>query len=250
MSEQESNTTQTGIAALAAREGEILLASEQSNEATYVPPAIENTGTDTAEQPAVAPPTLPEAGAEQPVEPPVPAPDVIAEERNDEATLQQGNGKIPGPDMTNANGTAVTNIMILRLEKHMKHLRGELGFADNKERFNEQVSWMETVGNSVKLPYEEFKLVTDALINAIANNKELFRSGAATRFNRGLAGTYPQSSINRYEAYIYFLVTVANNWATRHRLKSSIDVGTVIEHMPHAGQQNVTRYFNSLVSGK
>lgn len=254
MSTTENQTAApTGMAALAAIEGEIITKSEteaalaaaaaaEQQGAEYVAPVVEQVGETTAA------PAEPEA----PVEPvaPAPGPAAVTEAPNDEASLEVPSAKVPASDMTTANGTAVTNIMVKRLEKHIRHLRGELGFASTKEQHEEQVTFMETIGSSTTLPYEEFKLVTDTLLRVIVDNKELFKSGDALRFINGLAGKYPQEYINRYEHYINFLTKVAVNWSSRHRLKSSTDIAIVIKDMKNAGKQNVTKYFNALVAAK
>lgn len=244
----------TGMAALAAKEGEIITAAEQAaaeaaagndqaqQDSDYVAPEVEKV--DGQEDP--------QESEEQPETPatPAPGPAVKAEDPATEANLTPAPAKLQKADMVNANGTAVTAIFMARLAKHIKHIRGELGFASKKEQYEEQVSWMETVGRSTGLDFEEFKLVTDALIRAIIDNKEAFRNGDHLRFNRGLAGQYPIASINRYEAYMTFLTQIATNWATRHRLKNQMDVGTVIADMKKVGKQNVTKYFNALVAAK
>ena len=242
----------TGMAALAAKEGEIITkvegeaadaAAAAAQAPGYVAPVVEQVG----EAPAPTPAT-----PETPAEPaaPAPGPVVSAEAPNNEAVLEAPATKVAKADMVTANSSAVTNIMFRRLEKHIKHLRGELGFADLKAQNEEQVTFMETIGSSTTMEYEDYKLVTDALVRAIVDNKDIFRSGEHLRFIRGLAGKYPQASINRYEHYINFLTHVAVNWSSRHRLKSSTDIAIVIKDMRNAGKQNVTMYFNALVAAK
>lgn len=243
----------TGIAALKVIEGEIITRAEgqaadaaaataEQQGADYVAPVVEVVGD------APAPETATEE--KPPVETPAPGPTAVTETPNDEASLEPATGKVSAQDMVTANGTAVTNIMVKRLEKHLRHLRGELGFGSIKEQHEEQVTFMETVGASTTLDYDEFKLVTDALLRAIIDNKEIFKSGDALRFIHGLGGKYPQDSINRYEHYINFLTKVAVNWSSRHRLKSSTDIAIVIKDMRNAGKQNVTKYYNALVAAK
>ena len=241
----------TGMAALAAKEGEIITkvegqaadaAAAAAQEPAYVAPVVEQVGEVT---PAPVTPVAPETPAT-----PAPGPVVSAEAPNNEATLEAPAAKVAKADMVTANSSAVTNIMLRRLEKHIKHLRGELGFADIKAQNEEQVTFMETIGSSTTMEYADYKLVTDALVRAIIDNKDIFRSGDHLRFMRGLGGKYPQASINRYEHYINFLTHVAVNWSSRHRLKSSTDIAIVIKDMRNAGKQNVTMYFNALVAAK
>lgn len=216
----------------------------QGLESDYVPPAVDQVDGTTTEQPKEDPVAPEEPAAE-------PGPAVTAEATSAEASLEQVPEKVKAAEMVTGNGTAVTNIMVQRIEKHLKHLRGELGFADRAAQHAEQINFMETVGSSTGLAYPQFKLVTDTLVRAIADNKQLFRNGEAFRYTRGLANTgYPQASINRYEAYISFLTKIAVNWTTRHRLKSSTDIGIVIQDMKRVGKENVTMYFNDITSGK
>lgn len=244
----------SGIAALAAREGEIITKAEgeaadaaaaaaKSEGPGYVAPVVEQVGA------APAPTETPAEVKEEPAAP-APGPTAVTETPNDEANLEPAPAKVSAQNMVTANGSAVTNIMVKRLEKHIRHLRGELGFANLKEQHEEQVTFMETIGSSTTLEYDDFKLVTDTLLRVIIDNKDLFKSGDALRFINGLAGKYPQEHINRYEHYINFLTKVAVNWSSRHRLKSSTDIAIVIKDMKNVGKQNVTKYFNALVAAK
>lgn len=248
---KETTTTTKEVATTVAapKEGTAVLKDEVIEEpgsdgaadTDYTPPAVEE----------VTPPT-PAAEPETPAAPaePAPGPDVSLEVASTEAQIESTPNRVPGPDMVTEGGNAVTNIMLRRIEKHLKYLRGEIGFPDIEAQRREQVDFIETVGESTTLPYDKFKIVTDALVRMIADNKELFRSGRALRFLENLAGVYSQASINRYTDYITFLTKIAVNWTNRSRLRQQTDIAIVIKDLRQTGKENVTMYFNTLVAAR
>ncbi|MNG46900.1 hypothetical protein D3C79_47640 [compost metagenome] len=250
-------TTTAVAAAVAAataapKEGDVILKDEPiapidavepepEPEPDWTPPVIDEVGPVT-EQPVTPTPT-------EPTEP-APGPDVSLEVEKGEASLDEVPNVVPGPEMVADGGSAVTNIMLRRIEKHLRHLKGEVGFASIEEQRLEQVSFIETVGESTSLDFEKFKIVTDALIRMIVDNKELFRSGEALRFLKNLQGHYSQQSVNRYTDYVTFLTKIAVNWTNRARLRQQTDIATVIADLREVGKQNVTMYFNTLVAAR
>lgn len=247
--ETTTSTKEVTVTSTAApKEGDVILKDEiiepgsdgTAVDVDYTPPVVDEVGPT---------PTEPETPAVDPAEP-APGPDVSLEVEKGEASLEEVPSRVPGPDMVDTGGSAVTNIMLRRIEKHLSHLTGKVGFADIEAQRLEQVDFMETVGASTSLPYDKFKIVTDALIRMIADNKELFRSGEALRFLENLSGHYPQSHINRYTDYITFLTKIAVNWTNRSRLRNQTDIGTVIDGLRQVGKENVTMYFNSLVAAR
>lgn len=244
--------TAVATATAAAKEGEVILKDEPiapidvvepepEPEPDWVPPAIDEVGpvTEQPETPVTTDPTAP-----------APGPDVSLEPEKGEASLDEVPARVEGPDMVDNGGSAVTNIMLRRIEKHLRHLKGEIGFASIEEQRLEQVSFIETVGSSTSLDFEKFKIVTDALVRMIADNKELFRSGEGLRFLKNLQGEYSQQSINRYTDYMTFLTKIAVNWTNRARLRQQTDIATVIADLREVGKQNVTMYFNALVAAR
>lgn len=159
-------------------------------------------------------------------------------------------------EMVTANGSATSGVMLSRIAKHMSHLKGEKGFGTNKERWEEQASFIECVGRSLGLPYDDYVLVTGELIQQIRDNLKLFTSGDAYRFMHDLTTKYPENkpvkypkeSAERYQAYISFLTTIARNYTTRHRLRTSTDVGFATKDMNSVGKQNVAKFFTQLTA--
>lgn len=150
--------------------------------------------------------------------------------------------------MVQRNSSVITNIMLDRVEKHMKHLNGTLGFNNKQEQEVEQITFMETMGNVLKLDYERFSIVTDKLISEIRANEKVFTEGLAFRFMKGLEAKYPKSIIDVYQTYITFLTRIAVNWTKRHQLKNMIDINHVISDLNRTAKSNVTKYFNKLTS--
>lgn len=248
MGKENTPVKEVTVTTVTPKEGTVILKDDiiepgsdgEPNGGEYIPPVVD-----------VVTPTDPAA----PVEPtapgtPAPGPDVSLEPSNSEADLDGTPSRVPGPDMVAVDGSAVTNIMLRRIEKHLAYLRGEIGFADMAAQRREQVDFMETVGESTCLEYDKFKIVTDALIRMIADNKELFRSGEALRFIVNLNGYYNQTSITRYIDYITYLTKIAVNWTNRSRLRQQTDIAIVVDGLRQVGKENVTMYFNSLVAAR
>lgn len=193
-------------------------------ETTYVPPVVEAT-----------------------VEPVVEEPTVAKQEEQAPAFKQEVDVVKP-KQMVQSNSQIVTIIMLERIDKHIKHLTGKLGFNDKKEQEIEQISFMETMGNVLKLDYERFCLVTDKLIEEIRANEKVFTEGLAFRYMKGLDAKYPLSVIETYQTYITFLTRVASNWSKRHQLKNMIDINHVVADLNKTAKVNVRKYFDKLTS--
>lgn len=150
--------------------------------------------------------------------------------------------------MVNAKATEVTAVMVDRIDRHFKYLSGELGFADVAARHQEQVTFIETIGNSLQADFEVYVLVTDHLLTKIRENITLFNSGEAFRFVQGLDKGYPISTIRVYKLYIELLTKIAGNWKYRYKLKKLMDPATVMADLPPKGRVNLNQYFNKLAS--
>ena len=150
--------------------------------------------------------------------------------------------------MVNAKGTAVTDVMIDRIDRHFKYLSGEVGFADIAARHQEQVTFIESIGNSLQADFDTYVLVTDHLLTKIRENSAVFSSGEAFRFLQGLDKNYPLSTIRAYKLYIELLTKIAANWKYRYKLKKLIDPAAVMADLPAKARQNLSQYFNKLAS--
>jgi len=148
----------------------------------------------------------------------------------------------------NAKGTVVTDIMIKRIDKHLEFLNGTVGFKDTEERDQEQVSFIETIGNSLKMDFDGYVVFTDYLLTKIRDNQKVFTDGLAFRFCAELKkGSYTEA-VKNYQAYIEFLTKIAINWNVRYKLKKLVDTAYVIQPLNQKGKENVTQYFNKLAS--
>lgn len=150
--------------------------------------------------------------------------------------------------MTNSKGNATTDIIAERIEKHIGYLSGKVGFENKEAQNREQQSFIETVGNSLKLDFEQYVLVTDKLLEVIRENDKVFREGLAFRFMKNLGENYPLESVKAYQSYITYLTKIAFNWSARHRLHELTDPTYVIQNLDRKGKENVIRYFNMLRS--
>lgn len=166
-----------------------------------------------------------------------------------EATFRVAEGTITISKMINAKGTATTDVILGRIEKHMKHLSGQLGFKNEEEKVREQLSFIETIGNTLRLDFPQYALVTDVLLNNIKANQTVFDKGLAFRFVGSLGKSYSQEHIKTYQTYMNFLAVVAKNWTTRNKLGNLVDVGYVTKEFPQKAKENVTQYFRRVTNG-
>jgi hypothetical protein len=183
----------------------------------------------------------------------VPAPLILAntapkETAPAEATFQAEPLVINVAKMVNAKGDATTDVMVARINRHVEFLAGRKRFKDKKEEQDEQISFIETIGNSMRLDFEQFAIVTDDLLTVVRANPEVFSGGLAFRYTVGLDKKYPAQAIRLYHTYIQFLSMVAKNWEARYKLNSLIDLASVITDLNRKGKENVTQYFRYLTN--
>lgn len=149
--------------------------------------------------------------------------------------------------MVNAKGTAATALIVDRIDRHLKYLSGDQGFKDDAARIDEQTTFIESIGNTLKLPFEQYVVVTDHLLQVIRNNKGIFADGTAFRFTRNLKKDYPLEAVNQYRNYMTMLSMIASQWSRRHKLNTLVDITYLIKDLPRVGKENVTQYFNNLM---
>jgi hypothetical protein len=205
----------------------------------YTPPESQDLSGDVAQEASAKPVAkTPDAVAKPTKEAEAPA----------EATFQEEPMVIGITKMINAKGDTTTDVMVSRINRHVEFLAGRKRFKDKKEEVDEQISFIETIGNSMRLDFEQFAVVTDDLLNIIRANPEIFSGGLAFRHTVGLDRKYPVQTIRVYHTYISFLAMVAKNWESRYRLGSLIDLASVITDLNRKGKENVTQYFRYLTN--
>jgi len=203
----------------------------------YTPPESEDLSGDEAKEVA-APAAKAPAVITQPAKAAAPA----------EATFEPEPMVIGIAKMVNAKGDTTTDIMVTRINRHIEFLAGRRRFKDKKEEQDEQISFIETIGNSMRLDFEQFVVVTDDLLTVIRQNADVFSSGLAFRYTVGLDKKYPAQTIRLYHTYLAFLTMVAKNWEARYKLHSLIDLASVITDLNRKGKENVTQYFRYLTN--
>lgn len=148
--------------------------------------------------------------------------------------------------MTNSKGDATTDVIKARIARHFEYLSGKLSFKDTDARVEEQITFIETIGNVFKLDYDQFVIVTDYLLNAVREAKVVFTDGTAFRFTQGLDKLYPIENIRQYRDYMALLTMISNNWPRRHELHKFVDPTYAIKDLNRLGKVNVTQYINQL----
>lgn len=204
----------------------------------YTPPESENLSGDDVKETTVLVAKAPAVIAQPVKEEAAPA----------EATFQAEPMVIGIAKMINAKGDTTTDVMVARINRHIEFLAGRKRFKDKKEEQDEQISFIETIGNSFRLDFEQFAVVTDDLLTLIRANADVFSGGLAFRYTVGLDKKYPAQTIRLYHTYMSFLTMVAKNWEARYKLHSLIDLASVITDLNKKGKENVTQYFRYLTN--
>lgn len=148
--------------------------------------------------------------------------------------------------LLNAKATAVTDILIARVEQHFEYAIGSKSFADREARANEQGSFINTVLGSLELDFEKYVVFTDFLLTQLRANSADIGSGKLLRHIAGLAESYDKDKIRKYTTYMSFLTRVALNWNIRYKLNTLIDVNLFVSGFSEKGRENITTYFNQL----
>lgn len=208
----------------------------------YTPPAVDEVGSVADKSPVVSTAVVTKQSPAAPVDKTAEAPKAA------EPTLAPIPDVIGVGKMLNAKGTLVTADMIARIDRHMKFLRGDEGFASTKERDDEMVSFIETIGNTLKQDFEAYVVVTDHLLQQIRDNQKVFTGGTAFRFLQGISKGAYRDNVAAYQSYVELLTKFAVNWNVRYKLKKLVDITYAVRTLPRQGQVNLTQYFNKLAS--
>lgn len=148
--------------------------------------------------------------------------------------------------LLNAKATAVTDILISRVEKHLGHTIGEVGFVDKEDRANEQGGFINTVLGSLELDFDKYVVFTDYLLTQLRENAASINTGKLLRHMAGLPESYDKDKVRKYTTYMSFLTRIALNWNIRYKLNTLIDVNLFVSGFSEKGSENITTYFNQL----
>jgi len=216
---------------------------QKDNGGEYVAPTTQNVGTNLGNLsvPAAAP-------AAKPTEP-VKINTQGENGTKDEASYEKTPDVVNVAEMVNAKGDLTTDVIADRIARHMLYLTDKRSFKDDKQRLQEQASFMETVGNSLQLPFPQHALVTDLLLNQIRENLEVFASGDAFKFMRELEKIrYPMESIRFYQRYITYLTKIIQHYKTPARLKTHVDLAYVADGLTRVAKENIQQYYTKVAN--
>lgn len=171
-----------------------------------------------------------------------------AESTTKNTSFEQKSVTIGIKEMVDSKEKIATTIMKERIQHHMQYLNGKLKFKDDQAQIDEQVTFIETIGNSLKLDYPQFVIITNELLNQIKANKDTFTKGSPFRFMSVLNTRYSPDIIKTYQTYIIFLTRLANNWSIRYKLNELVDLSFVIKDMDRKAKENMTRFFNDMLA--
>lgn len=170
----------------------------------------------------------------------------VATKKPKEPTFEPEVAKVGINSQVNGKGTIVSDIMITRIENHIKYLNGTKGFPNKEAQEEEQITFMETIGESLKLDFPLYVIVTDHLLEVIRKNQSVFADGLAFRFMAGMDKKYPLEITNKYKTYIELLTKITSYWSVRYKLNKLIDVSYVFDGLDRKAKENITQYFNTL----
>lgn len=205
---------------------------------TIAAPVIETVETDVKD----------EAQVVEPVSTPTATFEVLTKNQNPAIIPFADAATIKVADIINAKGTFVSDSMIARIDQHLRYLTGSIGFSKDDDRFQEQITFMETIGNSTELSIDQYCIVTDYLLKTIRENMDAFKDGAAFRFMRGLNRFYSETAQGNYKNYITMLLRIAGAYANRKNVFKQMDVETITKDMKKASRDNVSTYMRNLCS--
>lgn len=208
------------------------------------------TTSGTGNKESFAAPLTEELSGKDPIQPQQPEKKNREEQKETtkDSKFEAGSTVIGVKEMVDTKEKIATKIMIERIQHHLQFLTGKLSFPNTDAQIKEQVTFIETIGNSLKLDYDQFIVVTNELLNQIKDNKDTFTNGTPFRFMSVLDKQYSPDIIKTYQSYILFLTKLAKNWSSRYKLNKLVDIAFVTQDMDRKSKENLTRYFQSLIN--
>lgn len=152
-------------------------------------------------------------------------------------------------DMINAKGTDVSATLQQRIDRHVMYLAGKRSFASHAAEKEEQISFIETIGNSVLLNLDQYAIVTDYLIKTIRENLEHFDHGGVFKFTKGIEREYNAKAVQEFKNYMTLMVRISRDYANRRQLNRMIDINTLTKGLKQKARDNINTYFRRLASG-
>ncbi len=179
----------------------------------------------------------------------------IIEDVKETSTVKETPYKLPGQtipaqiginSLVNAKATAVTDVLISRVQRHLTFTVGSTGFSSAEQRAEEQGGFINTVLGSLELDFDKFVLVTDFIISQLRENAEGISNGQMLKHIKGLSANYDKTKVDKYVTYIAFLSRIALNWNIRYKLNSLIDINLFVSKYSPKAQNNINQYFHHL----
>lgn len=152
-------------------------------------------------------------------------------------------------DMINAKGTDVSETLKQRIDRHLMYLAGNRSFPSHNAEKEEQISFIETIGNSVQLNLDQYAIVTDYLIKVIRENLVHFDHGAVFKFTKGIEREYNAKAVQEFKNYMTLMVRISRDYANRRQLNRMIDINTLTKGLKQKARDNINTYFRRLASG-
>lgn len=143
-------------------------------------------------------------------------------------------------DMLDFKGDAVSDVFKAALARYTSIILKQRSVKDLQ---HEQVSFMETVNNSLSLEFKQYAMVTDYFIEFINKNPEAFSKKKIFSLLAGVGSKYNETGKRRFTYYMTALTTLATAGVNRKRVSSMVDINTLVQSFTPKAKQNITTYF-------
>lgn len=149
--------------------------------------------------------------------------------------------RIPNTD------TASANLFKNQIDRFVEILDGKLS---SQNPGQEQIIFMDTLGNLLKQDYPVFVDVMDYLVSKINTRPKAFTMDRVFMHigSKDVQTTKTLSVINRYMAYMTATMTLAKNIRQRGRVGNLVDIPTLTKGLFPKAVKNIQTYFNKTYS--
>lgn len=144
-------------------------------------------------------------------------------------------------ELIDAESSAVSLVYKSALDRYFS-IVGQKIYPKDGKYDQEQVAFMRTLENTLKLDFDQFAIVTDYLVKRISEQPELFTQTKRFLYLKYVEKIYSQQYMSRYMGYINALVLLATNAGHGKRLLTNLDLDTLVDGYPQKAATNINSY--------
>lgn len=146
-------------------------------------------------------------------------------------------------EMVNATKDAVSDTFIEAVNYFIDLLSGKIRISEDKLG-EEQIKFMKTLSNSLGLPFDQYCIVTDALVLKLRDNANILKDDVIFSLLYYVKPqAYSRSEVERYKQYFQALSVLSRNLTNRSRIGKMIDIATLAKGYKPTVTKNITQYF-------